>query len=536
MKRKKARSISNRLNRWYTVLMGVLCAGLILSVVAVARTTENAAAQQNLIRTVERNIDEIEVENGLLDIESDFAYRNDGVYAVVYSSEGSILGGEYPEGMQDGIPLEEKRFDKFDGYYVYDTKVEFTKYDYKINGESGEIISSEVEGADYYTPFEGDLDFYGDDCEISCGDAFDIAVKKSGLDPAGINIINVKSYEYNDDPIYEVEFYSTQKAYDDIWVRGIVQANDADSVWSILAQLAAILLPLLLIVCSVVGRIITKKALAPVGLLRDAVEEIHSGKDLTKRVTVADAHADPLLSSLADKFNEMFSRLQLSFESERQFSGDVSHELRTPTAVILAECEYQLSREELDEEDKEGFEGIQKQAESMKKLISQLLEMTKMEQSEGQLSFEREDFGLLVNAVCDDLKAVDTKNITLTADVDEGIFMDMDVLLLTRLVTNLVSNSFTYTNEGGSIRVSLKADGEKIRLSVADNGVGIAKEHLQKIWNRFYRVDKARSREEGCSGLGLAMVRQIALLHGGEVSLESEVGKGSTFSVVFDKK
>ena len=227
MKNKKARSISARLNLWYTVLMGVLCAGLIFSVVAVARTSENAAAQQNLIRTVERNIDEIEVENGLLDIESDFAYRNDGVFAVVYSSEGGILGGEYPEGMQTDIPLEEKRFDKFDGYYVYDTKVEFTKYDYKINGESGEIISSEVEGADYYTPFEGNLDFYGDDCEISCKDAFDIAVKKSGLDPATIHIINVKSYEYNDAPIYEVEFYSTKKAYDDIWVRGIIQANDA---------------------------------------------------------------------------------------------------------------------------------------------------------------------------------------------------------------------------------------------------------------------------------------------------------------------
>ena len=534
MKTKKGRSISSKLNLWYTVLMGVLSVGLILSVVTVARTSENAEAQQNLIRNVERNIDEIEVENGLLDIESDFAYRNGGSYAVVYSSDGRILGGEYPDGMDGNIPLEAERFDKFNGYYVYDTKVEFTKYDYKINGEDGEIISSEVEGADFYTPFEGNLDFYGDDCDISCKEAFDIAVEISGLDPASIDIINVKSYEYNDDPVYEVEFYSTEKAFDDIWVRGVVRADGLDGVWAVLVRLAVFILPVLMIVCSLVGRLITKKALVPVKTLSEAVEEIHSGKDLTKRVTVTDG--DPLISGLADKFNKMFSRLQLSFESERHFSGDVSHELRTPTAVILAECEYQLSRNELDEEDKEGFEGIQKQAESMKKLISQLLEITKIEQNNSELSFEKEDFSLLVNAVCDDAQSLDKKNITFTRDIDEGIFMDMEVLLMARLVTNLVSNACNYGRENGNVEVSLKKNGNAVRLTVADDGVGIAKEHIDKIWNRFYRVDKARCREEGCSGLGLPMVKQIAILHGGEVSLVSELGKGSAFSVEFEIK
>ena len=376
MKKKKGRSISARLNLWYTLLTGFISLLLILSVVTVARMSETSQAQQNLIRSVERNIDEIEVENGLLDIESDFAYRNESIYAIVYSSDGSILGGEYPDGAVTDIPLEAERFDKFDSYYVYDTKVEFTKYDYKINGETGEIISSEVEGADYYTPFEGNLDFFGDDCEISCREAFDIAVKKSGLDISAIDIINVKNYEYNDDPIYEVEFYSTEKAFDDIWVRGIVKADGTGGVWTVLARVAAVILPLLLIVCSLVGRLITKRAFEPVRRLINAVEETHSGKDLTKRIDIPDG--DPLLSSLADRFNEMFRRLQLSFESERQFSGDVSHELRTPTAVILAECEYQLGRKDLDDESKEGFEDIENQAESMKKLISQLLEITKM--------------------------------------------------------------------------------------------------------------------------------------------------------------
>ncbi|MBQ3137614.1 MAG: HAMP domain-containing histidine kinase [Clostridia bacterium] len=531
MKKKKMSSISARLNLWYTVLVGFISACLIFSVVTAARMADTAEAQQNLIRSVERNIDEIEVENGLLDIESDFAYRNGEIYAIVFSDDGKILGGEYPEGVRTDIPLEAERFDKFESYYVYDTKVEFTKYDYKINGETGEIISSEVEGADYYVPFEGNMDFYGEDCEISCGEAFRIAVNKSGLDKASIDIINVKNYEYNDDPVYEVEFYSTQKAFDDIWVRGVVKAVDAGGMWTVLARLSVVLLPLLMLVCSLVGHFITKRALHPVRYLRDAVEKIHSGKDLTERVTINDS--DPLISSLANNFNEMFGRLQLSFESERQFSGDVSHELRTPTAVILAECEYQLSREELDEEDREGFEDIQKQAESMKKLISQLLEMTKIEQGAIQLDFESEDFSTLINAVCDDAESLDSKSITLKRNIDEGVRMNMDVMLMTRLVSNLLSNAYRYGREKGNIAVSLKKTENRICFSVSDDGEGIAKEHADKIWNRFYRIDKSRSREDGCSGLGLPMVKQIAQLHGGEVSLKSELGRGSTFTVEF---
>jgi signal transduction histidine kinase len=107
-------------------------------------------------------------------------------------------------------------------------------------------------------------------------------------------------------------------------------------------------------------------------------------------------------------------------------------------------------------------------------------------------------------------------------------------MLMTRLVTNLISNAYTYGKENGRVDVSLKKSDGKIRLTVADDGVGIAQEHIDKIWNRFYRVDKARCREEGCSGLGLSMVKQIAHMHKGEVCVESTVGQGSIFTVEFD--
>lgn len=531
MNRFLGKSISSRLNIWYTTFIFLLSAGLLLSVVTVARMAQNSEAQQNLIRSVERNIDEIEIENGLLDIESDFAYRSGDIHALVYSSDGKILGGEYPQNFSEDIPLEAERFDKINGFYIYDTKVEFTKYDFKINGETGEIISSEVEGADFYTPYEGSLDFLGEDCNMTCGEAFDIILKDSGLSHDTVDVINIKDYEYEDEPIYEIEFYSTQKAYDDIWVRGVAKATGMNGIWGVLVRLAAVLIPLIIAISAFIGRIITKKALEPIKLLSDAVEETQSGNDLTKHITIPEG--DPIITQLTNSFNNMFGRLRQSFEAERQFSGDVSHELRTPTAVILAECEYQLSREELDDEDKEGFESIQKQAESMKHLISQLLEITRIEQNRINPDFEKEDFSLLVSAVVEEVSVIDTKNTTLNLDVEDGIMMDMDVLLMTRLVSNLLSNAFNYGKENGTVGVTLKKSSDGITLSVSDDGIGIDKEHLDKIWNRFFRADKSRCRENGCSGLGLPMVKQIALLHGGEVSVESEKGKGSIFTVKF---
>lgn len=514
--------------------MCVLSAGLILCIVTVAKTAQNSEIQQNLVRSVERNIDEIEVENGLLDIESDFAYRNGDIFALVYSQDGEILGGEYPEGADESLALEAGRFDRFGGFYVYDTKVEFTKYDFKINGQTGEIISSEVEGADFFTPFDGNLDFFGEGCRISCREAFDNSVINSGLDAEKIQIINARSYEYNDAPIYEIEFHSSEKAYSDIWVRGVVKVAGLSGIWGVLVRLAAVLLPLFLLVSVLVGRVITNKALIPARRLSEAVSEIQSGKDLSKRLPVSDG--DPTVKSVSEGFNGMMQRLEDSFEAERQFTGDASHELRTPVAVVLAECEYQLSREELDEEDREGFSTIMKQADSMKRLISQLLEMTRMQQNSLQLNRENEDMSMLVNSLCDDFSALGEKGITLHRDIENGIIFDMDVLLIGRLVTNLLSNAYNYGRENGNVTVSLKKTDDKIRLSVSDDGIGIAKQHRDKIFNRFYRVDKARCREEGCSGLGLPMVRQIAVIHGGEVYLESEEGKGSCFTVEFKIK
>lgn len=532
MKKKvNIKSLRFRINLWYTLLICVLSVALITCVVAAARTQERSEAQQNLIRSIERNLDEIEVESGILDIESDFAFVNGNVYALVFSESGKLLGGEYPDGITIDEPLQEGRFDIKDGYYVYDSHIEFLKYEYKIHGVTGEIVSNECDGIDNYTPYNGDLDAVGDDCLLTCGQAYEIALDHSDLKREQTELIMARAYEYNDEPIYEIEFYCEEKGYEDIWVRGVAKATGIDGVWGAVVQLAAVLIPFVIFLAAAVGDVIAKKSLLPIEQLGEAVEHTRSGSDLTKRVSVGDT--DPALVRLAENFNAMFERLNKSFEAEKQFTSDVSHELRTPISVILAECEYQLTRDDLSDEDREGIETVQKQAESMKKIVSQLLYFTRMDQGKETPSFEKEDFSELVSAVCDDVATVADKNITFIKDIDSSIEAELDIALITRLVNNLITNAVTYGKENGSVKVSLKRAHGNIVLSVADDGIGIPPEHIDKIWQRFYRVDKARSREDGCSGLGLPMVKQIAALHKAEVTVESEEGKGSTFTVTF---
>lgn len=520
---------------WYTLLICFLSLLLIVLISFMGRNAQHAKTQENLIRNVERNIDEIEVENGLLDIESDFAFYNDGVSVIVYSADGSIISGSYPEGVEIDEKLEGGgiKSDYFGNnkWFIYDTLIEFSKYEYKINGETGEVFSCESEAIDSFTSFEGELDIYGEECNITYRQAYELALKHSGVSADTASLIMAKEYEYYDIPMYELEFYSSQKAYDDIWIRGIMKANNEDDIWNTITKLALLILPVLIAMGTIFGDRIAKKALEPLKQLNETATATQSADDLTRQIDTA--YGDPDIKSLAQNFNKMFSRLADSFMAQKQFTGDASHELRTPVAVILAESEYQLSEDNLTDDVKESFETIYKQAQSMQKLISQLLNFTKIEQGNVQLDMCEENLSLLVESVCEDIGRVQEKGIKILTDITPDITMNMDVCLIARLCENLISNAVRYGKNGGYVKVSLKKDKENIKLIVEDNGIGISQENLQKIWLRFFRVDKARSREDGCSGLGLPMVKQIALLHGAEVFAQSTEGVGSTFTVIF---
>ena len=232
---------------------------------------------------------------------------------------------------------------------------------------------------------------------------------------------------------------------------------------------------------------------------------------------------------------EMFERLEFSFEKERQFTSDVSHELRTPVAVIISQCEYLLENENLSAEDKEEIAVILKQAKRMSKLTSEMLMIARNEQGEQHL-MEKLDFGLLSELVIEELQTkAQEKNIEITLQKQDDLFMNGDQTLILRMMMNLITNAINYGKINGHIHVILKVENDQIVGEVKDDGIGINEEHLDRIWERFYRIDKSRSRENGGTGLGLSMVRWIVNLHNGTIHVESIEGIGTSFIFRFPK-
>ncbi|MEE0698745.1 MAG: HAMP domain-containing sensor histidine kinase, partial [Oscillospiraceae bacterium] len=181
----------------------------------------------------------------------------------------------------------------------------------------------------------------------------------------------------------------------------------------------------------------------------------------------------------------------------------------------------------------ESMEVVERQSRKMSALVNQLLNITRMDQGTHKISLERANFSELVEVVCDEAAVASGRDIELEKDIAPGVYADMDVGLMARLVQNLVENAVKSTAEGGRVSVRLASDGQKLTFSVSDNGIGIDKKDLPHIWERFWQADSSRGVDRG-SGLGLAMVKQIADAHGGKLGVESSPGEGSTFSYSMD--
>ena len=315
-----------------------------------------------------------------------------------------------------------------------------------------------------------------------------------------------------------------------VWMRGIVSEEENVAKLRHITRISLMVLPFLILLSVLLGYFLSGRMLRPLRKMEETAEQISKGSDLRQRLDGGEGKDE--LSRLAGTFNEMIGRLEHSFETEQQFTSDASHELRTPMSVILAQSEYILEKERSAEEYREALEVIQRQGKRMNTLINDMLDYTRMDQSAERYPLSDQDLSAIVSDCAEQMKWLRTKNITLQCDVEAGIRIEGNKLLLTRLVQNLISNAYRYGKQNGRIDVTLKRAAEDgAELCVKDDGIGIAPEEQEKIFERFYRSDASRS-EQG-TGLGLSMVRRIVELHDARISLESEVGKGSAFHVFF---
>ena len=239
------------------------------------------------------------------------------------------------------------------------------------------------------------------------------------------------------------------------------------------------------------------------------------------------------IQNLAQTFNEMFDRLEDSFNAEKQFTSDASHELRTPLSVIKANCQYALKFAEGEDDFRESLKAIEDQADRASVLLSQLLFFARLDQKQGRVHFDFIDLSKIVSSVCADRKILFPCGVSLKTKISPEIFCKADENLIERLLGNLIDNAVKYIGKGDRVTVTLSRQDENIRLSVEDNGIGIDPEAMDKIWNRFYMADESRHEtHENSFGLGLSMVKEIARLHKGRMEVESTPGVGSCFTFI----
>ena len=281
------------------------------------------------------------------------------------------------------------------------------------------------------------------------------------------------------------------------------------------------------VLSGILAYFVSGHALKPLHSFASQVERVQMNNLADMRI---DEDALPEFKQLSQSFNQMLERLNDAFAAQRQFTGNAAHELRTPLALLQAQLElFSAEHPDMQPETAEFLSLLREQTERLTRLTKTLLEMSNLRQVARN---ERIRLAPMIEEIFTDLAPLSDKcGVTLTAEGD-GIMTGSDALIY-RLIFNLTENAVKYNRPGGSVRVSVAQEPEKLLIRVSDNGCGIPEEYQQSIFQPFFHVDKSRSREYGGAGLGLSLVWEIADIHGGSVRVEESSKNGTVIAAEF---
>ncbi|MBI5493291.1 MAG: HAMP domain-containing protein [Deltaproteobacteria bacterium] len=301
-----------------------------------------------------------------------------------------------------------------------------------------------------------------------------------------------------------------------------------DEIFHSLAYIFILAIIASVLISGFIGWALARKALKPVAEITKTARRI-GAESLNERINITVPQDE--IGMLASTINEMMERLEKSFKQIRQFTADASHELKTPLTILKGEMEIALRSKDNVEYMKEALNSSLEEIDRMNDIVRNLLDLAKMDVEKGAVPKEPVDLEKVLSDRYEQLKKV---------ALDSGIHMAIlrskplivsgDAVRIGQLLSNLIDNAIKYTHRGGAVELSLDSDGGSAVFMVRDTGVGISKEDLPYIFDRFYRVDKARSREVGGAGLGLSICKEIAESHGGSLEVDSAHGQGSTFT------
>lgn len=318
---------------------------------------------------------------------------------------------------------------------------------------------------------------------------------------------------------------------DESIIGALVVGESDEDIGETLASLTTIMgiaFPVAILVAALIGLLLAQRALAPIDRITRTVQQL-SAKDLSQRLHLN--LPDDELGRLVRTFNDMLERLDLAFQRQRQFTSDASHELRTPLTIIKGETEVALSRSRDVADYQDVLGAIGEQSDRLIDLVHSLLLLARADAGEIPVQRGPVDVLAAVEIAIEQLRPLADQHQVALAVNGRAMTIMADLTLFHQLLFNLLHNAIRHTPAHGSVRVEWSPGHDRLRLAVHDTGMGIAPEHLPRIFDRFYRVDTARTRNVGGSGIGLAICRWIVEAHDGSISVVSEPGSGSIFTV-----
>ncbi|WP_416672922.1 HAMP domain-containing sensor histidine kinase [Egbenema bharatensis] len=291
--------------------------------------------------------------------------------------------------------------------------------------------------------------------------------------------------------------------------------------------------PLLLGMVGLGGLFLANRALKPIGQITQMAQQVRVSGDLTQRIHYQGTTNDEL-ERLATIFDEMLDSLQETFEHEKRFTADASHELRTPLTALKGRLHVALSQPRTVEMYEETLQAIEQEVDRLIRLSNDLLLLSRLEQRHQDVHLEPIDLSDLLAAIAEQMQPLtDLQQLQFSTHIAPNLQIQGSPDHLIRLFLNLLDNAVKYTPEQGKVSLTAIVHDHGIQVSVSDSGIGISPEHLSHLFERFYRVEKSRSRAMGGTGLGLAIAQEIVHRHHGAIAVQSQPGYGTTFTVTF---
>jgi heavy metal sensor kinase len=317
------------------------------------------------------------------------------------------------------------------------------------------------------------------------------------------------------------------------WLTVARSLQPVDSTLSNVFHRHLLKLPFLLGMVGLGGLFLANRALRPIAQIAQMTRQVRISGDLTQRIHYQGS-ADDELARLAKMFDEMLDSLQANFEQQKRFAADASHELRTPLTTLKGRLQVALSQPRTNEAYVDTLQAIQLEVDRLIRLSTDLLLLSRLEQQHQDLSLELVDLSDFLVAIASQIKPLaDLKNLQFATHIAGDLQIRACPDHLIRLFLNLLDNAVKYTPEQGMVALEAEARNGAVVVSVSDSGIGISEDHLPHLFERFYRVEKSRSRSMGGTGLGLAIAQEIVHRHHGEIWVDSQPSLGTTFTVRF---